>query len=65
LSNRQGVRDLGPNPALATYVGAALLGGVVGAAITGKSEGTFVGVGLGLLVAALMNARGQGELEPG
>jgi hypothetical protein len=39
LPNRQGVRDLGPNPALATYVGAALLGGVVGAAITGKSEG--------------------------
>jgi hypothetical protein len=49
------------NPALAGYVGAALLGGVVGTAITGKREGALVGVGLGLLVAALLNARDQGD----
>lgn len=45
------------NPALATYLGAALLGGVIGTAVTGKREGALVGVGLGLLVAALLQTR--------
>jgi len=45
------------NPALATYVGAALLGGVIGSAVTGKREGALLGVGLGLLIAALLQPR--------
>lgn len=53
------------NPALATYVGAALLGGVIGTAVTGKREGALVGVGLGLLVAALLQAREPAPLPSG
>lgn len=53
------------NPALATYVGAALLGGVIGTAMTGKREGALVGVGLGLLIAALLQAREPSPLPSG
>ncbi len=45
------------NPRLATYVGSALLGGVLGTAITGKREGALLGVGLGLLIAAVLSSR--------
>lgn len=55
------IRMVEANPALATYVGAALLGGVVGTAITGKREGALVGLGLGLLVAALLNSQRGGD----
>lgn len=53
------------NPALATYVGGALLGGVIGTAITGKREGALVGVGVGLLVAALLNSQRAGDARSG
>lgn len=55
------VRMVEANPALATYVGVALLGGVVGTALTGKREGALVGVGVGLLIAAFVNSRIGGD----
>jgi hypothetical protein len=55
------IRMAEANPELATHVGAALLGGVVGTAITGRREGALVGLSLGLLVAALLNSRLQGD----
>ena len=38
------------------YFGAALLGGAIGSSLSRKQEGVFVGVGLGLLLAAALDA---------
>jgi hypothetical protein len=43
------------NPRAALYSGAALLGGVVGTSLSKSREGMVLGVGLGLLVAALVD----------
>ena len=43
-------------PEAAMYLGAALLGGAIGSSLSTRKEGTMVGVGLGLLVAAALNA---------
>jgi hypothetical protein len=43
------------NPRAALYTGAALLGGVVGTSISNSKEGMALGVGLGLLAAALLD----------
>ena len=43
------------NPTAAMYLGGALLGGAVAAALSNKREGALVGAGLGLLFAALLH----------
>jgi len=43
-------------PEAAMYLGAALLGGAIGSSLSTRKEGTMVGVGVGLLVAAALNA---------
>lgn len=42
-------------PQTAMYAGGALLGGALGASLSNKREGVLIGVGLGLLFAALLN----------
>ena len=44
------------DPTAATYVGAALLGGAVGASMSNKKDGMVLGAGLGLLFAALLQS---------
>jgi hypothetical protein len=44
------------NPRAALYMGGALMGAVIGTAMTNKREGALVGAGVGLLIAALLNA---------
>ncbi len=46
-------------PKAAMYFGAALLGGAIGSSLSQKKEGVLVGVGLGLLFAAAMDAAGE------
>lgn len=48
-------------PKAAMYFGAALLGGAIGSSLSRKQEGVFVGVGLGLLLAAALDAASEGE----
>jgi Glycine zipper len=43
------------NPRAAMYMGGALMGAVIGTAMTNKREGALVGAGVGLLIAALVN----------
>ncbi len=43
-------------PASAMYLGAALLGGAVGSSLSQKREGVVIGAGIGLLVAAILEA---------
>jgi hypothetical protein len=50
------IRLVEANPRAAMFIGGALLGGLIGTAITSKREGAIVGAGLGLLVAALVSA---------
>jgi len=52
------------SPAAAHYVGAVLLGGLIGTAITGKREGALIGASLGLLAAAMLSARKRDDLQP-
>ena len=49
------LESIGQQPTTAAYLGAALLGGAVGSSLSQKKEGTLVGVGLGLLVAAMLD----------
>lgn len=44
------------NPRAAGYLGSALLGAVVGTAIAKKGEGALIGAGVGLLLAAFVEA---------
>jgi hypothetical protein len=43
-------------PTGAMYLGAALIGGAVGSSLSQKREGVIIGAGVGLLVAALLEA---------
>jgi hypothetical protein len=52
----QAVRFAESNPTAALYLGGTLLGAAIGTAITHKREGALLGAGLGLLIAALLNA---------
>lgn len=47
------------DPSKALYVGAALIGGTIGTSVSGTRQGMFAGVGLGLLLAALLDERGR------
>ena len=49
------------NPKAAMYVGGALFGGALGAALSNKREGALMGAGLGLLFAALVSAAVEDE----
>jgi hypothetical protein len=40
-------------------LGSALFGGAIGASVSNRREGALVGAGLGLLFAALVDARPQ------
>jgi hypothetical protein len=44
------------DPEKALYVGAAMVGGAIGASMSNKREGVLLGAGLGLLFAALLNS---------
>lgn len=44
------------DPSKAMYVGAALLGGAIGTSMSNKRQAMFVGVGVGLLLAAVLDA---------
>ncbi|MCK6587254.1 MAG: hypothetical protein L6Q76_06685 [Polyangiaceae bacterium] len=43
------------DPEKALYIGAAMVGGALGASTSNKREGVLLGAGLGLLFAALLN----------
>jgi hypothetical protein len=45
------------NPTAALYMGGALLGASIGAAMSRKREGALLGAGLGLLIAAIVDAK--------
>lgn len=47
------VRFVEENPRAAVMVGSALLGGVIGTALTRKREGAMLGAGIGMTLAAL------------
>ncbi len=47
------------SPSAAMMLGGALFGGAIGASVTNRREGALVGAGLGLLFAALVDARLQ------
>lgn len=51
------------NPRMAGYLGAALVGATVGTAIARKSEGALIGAGVGLLLAAFLEAMNAGAKE--
>lgn len=44
------------SPRAAAYLGSALLGGALGSAVSNKREGALIGAGLGLLLAAAIDA---------
>ncbi|MDC3956212.1 hypothetical protein KEG38_20290 [Polyangium jinanense] len=44
------------DPEKALYIGAAMVGGALGASTSNKREGVLLGAGLGLLFAALLNS---------
>lgn len=50
------VEAIAAQPTGAMYLGAALLGGAVGSSLSQKREGVVIGAGVGLLVAALLEA---------
>ena len=54
------VDAISAQPTGAMYLGAALLGGAVGSSLSQKREGVILGAGVGLLIAALLEA----NLEP-
>jgi hypothetical protein len=43
-------------PEKALYIGAAMVGGAIGASMSNKREGVLLGAGLGLLFAAVVNS---------
>lgn len=43
------------NPRVAMLLGGALVGGALGSSMTNKREGALIGVGVGVLLAALVN----------
>jgi hypothetical protein len=49
------IKAIEREPKKAMYVGSALVGGALGASISNKREGVLLGVGIGLLVAALID----------
>lgn len=51
------------DPSNAMYVGAALLGGAIGTSMSNKREAMFVGAGLGLLLAAVLDATLNADRE--
>ncbi|MFO0568030.1 MAG: hypothetical protein U0263_20385 [Polyangiaceae bacterium] len=44
------------DPSKAMYVGAAMLGGAIGTSVSNRRGGMFLGAGLGLLFAALLDS---------
>jgi preprotein translocase subunit SecY len=51
------LKYLESNPAAATHVGGALVGAMLGAAMTKKSQGALIGAGVGVLIAALIHSQ--------
>ncbi|MDA8349395.1 MAG: hypothetical protein M0038_11425 [Pseudomonadota bacterium] len=52
------------HPRAARYLGGAMIGALVGTAIARKSEGALVGAGLGVLLAALVEAMHADTRDP-
>jgi hypothetical protein len=60
---QQMIRLVEANPSAALYIGCTLVGASIGAAISRTREGTFLGAGLGLVAAAILQSKLRNNRE--